>query len=94
MSAILFLVKRFLKKKEKKSVLMIKNSENSKNSTTNFPLMTLKTEEKAMSSLVTKRLITAKRMKSSLQLKLELLQEENQVFNSGDSIINMCSNYL
>jgi len=87
-------VKRFLKRKEKKSVLKIKNSENSRNSTTSFPPTTPKTEEKATSSSVMKRLTIVKRMKSSLQSESELPQEENQAFNLGDWIINICSNYL
>jgi hypothetical protein len=84
-------VKRCPKSKDKKSVSRRKKSKNRRNSTINFQLTNPKMEEKAMFSLVMKRLTIGKKMKSSLQSKSELLQEENRIFNLGDSIINMYS---
>jgi hypothetical protein len=84
-------VKRCPKSKDKISVSRRKKSKNRRNSTINFQLTTPKMEEKAMFSLVMKRLTIGKKMKSSLQSKSELLQEENRIFNLGDSIINMYS---
>ena len=92
--ARLSLVRRCPKSKGKSSFWRRKNSKSSRNSTIDFPPTIPKMEGRVVCPLEMKRLTIVKRIRSSLQSKLELLQEENQVFNRCDSIINMSSQII
>jgi hypothetical protein len=79
MRARLSWARRCPKSKGKSSFWKSKNSKSSRNSTINFPPTTPKMEARVACSLVMKRLTIVKRIRSSLQLESELLQEENPV---------------
>lgn len=76
---IMFKISRINNKEEKK-----KEGKNRRRSTTNFLLTTLKMQTKLTLCLVKINQITEEKMKSSLQSKFTIHQEEDQISNSDE----------